>query len=53
MAEINKDPNLQKTAHYGSYILDEIIENEKPDIFIGAQDIWGLDFAVSKHWFEK
>jgi glycosyltransferase involved in cell wall biosynthesis len=53
MAEIDRDPKLKATAHYGSYILDEIIENEKPDIFIGAQDIWGLDFAVSKHWFEK
>jgi glycosyltransferase involved in cell wall biosynthesis len=53
MAEVNRDPKLQKTVHYGSFVLDEIIEREKPDIFIGAQDIWGLDFAVSKHWFEK
>jgi len=53
IAEINRDPKLKTTAHYGSFILDEIIEQEKPDIFIGAQDIWGLDFAVSKHWFEK
>lgn len=53
IAEINRDPKLQKTAHYGSYVLDKIIEDEQPDIFIGAQDIWGLDFAVSKHWFEK
>jgi glycosyltransferase involved in cell wall biosynthesis len=51
--EINRDPKLKTTAHYGSFILDEIIEQEKPDIFIGAQDIWGLDFAVSKHWFDK
>ena len=53
IAEINRDPKLKTTAHYGSFILDEVIEQEKPDIFIGAQDIWGLDFAVSKHWFEK
>ena len=53
IAEINRDPKLKATAHYGSYLLDEVIENEKPDIFIGAQDIWGLDFAVSKHWFDK
>tara|TARA_R110000824_G_scaffold88360_1_gene217269 strand:- start:2641 stop:4521 length:1881 start_codon:yes stop_codon:yes gene_type:complete len=53
MAQINRDPKLSKIAHYGAYNLDEIIENEKPDVFIGAQDIWGLDFAVSKHWFEK
>lgn len=53
IAAINRDPKLKATAHYGSFILDEVIENEKPDIFIGAQDIWGLDFAISKHWFEK
>ncbi len=51
--EINRDPKLSKIAHYGAYNLDEIIESEKPDVFIGAQDIWGLDFAVSKHWFDK
>ncbi len=52
-AEINRDPKLQKIAHYGAYNLDKVIEEEKPDIFIGAQDIWGLDFAVNKHWFDK
>mgnify|MGYP003111998220 CR=1 FL=1 len=53
MAEINRDPKLSKIAHYGAYYLDEIIQKEKPDVFIGAQDIWGLDFAVNKHWFDK
>jgi len=52
-AEISRDPKLQKIAHYGAYNLDKVIEEEKPDIFIGAQDIWGLDFAVNKHWFDK
>ena len=52
-AEINRDPKLQKIAHYGAYYLDEIIEKEKPDVYIAAQDIWGVDFAVGKHWFEK
>ena len=52
-AEINRDPKLQKIAHYGAYNLDKVVEEEKPDIFIGAQDIWGLDFAINKHWFDK
>ena len=52
-AEINRDPKLSKIAHYGAYYLDEVIQKEKPDVFIGAQDIWGLDFAVNKHWFDK
>jgi glycosyltransferase involved in cell wall biosynthesis len=51
--QINKDPKLSKIAHYGAYYLDEIIEREKPDVYIAAQDIWGVDFAVGKHWFNK
>jgi glycosyltransferase involved in cell wall biosynthesis len=53
LEEINKDPKLSKIAHYGAYYLDEIIEKEKPDVYIAAQDIWGVDFAVGKHWFKK
>ena len=51
--EINRDPQLSKNAHYGSYYLDEVIERERPDIYIAAQDIWGIDFAIGKHWFNK
>ncbi len=51
--EINKDPHVAKIANYGAYYLDEAIAREKPDVYIAAQDIWGVDFAVKKHWFNK
>ena len=51
--EINKDPNLARSASYGSYYLDRIIQEEKPDVYIAVQDIWGIDFAIGKKWFDK
>ena len=51
--EINRDPQISKNAHYGAYYLDEVIKREKPDVYIAVQDIWGVDFAIGKHWFNK
>jgi glycosyltransferase involved in cell wall biosynthesis len=51
--EINKDPHVQRQAQYGSYYLDSVIKQERPDIYIAAQDIWGVDFSISKKWFNK
>jgi glycosyltransferase involved in cell wall biosynthesis len=51
--KLNRDPHLARMASYGAHLLDEIIENEKPDIYIAVQDIWGVDFAIDKPWFSK
>jgi len=50
---LNRDPNLARMASYGAHFLDRIIEQEKPDIYIAIQDIWGVDFAIDKPWFNK
>jgi glycosyltransferase involved in cell wall biosynthesis len=42
-----------KKAYYGVYNLDKVISQEKPDIYIGIQDIWGLIHAIEKPWFKK
>jgi len=36
---------------YGAYYLDQIIMQEKPDVYIGVQDIWGVDYAIDRFWF--
>ena len=41
---LNRDPHLARQASYGQYNLNKIIEQEKPDVYIGIQDIWGLDY---------
>lgn len=51
--KIVNDPQKTKLASYGNLYLDEIIKKEKPDIYIGVQDIWGLDFAIKSEWFSK
>jgi glycosyltransferase involved in cell wall biosynthesis len=51
--ELNKDPNIARMASYGAHFLDKIIFEEKPDIYIAVQDIWGIDFAIEKKWFNK
>lgn len=40
-------------AAYGEHLLDETIKKEKPDFYIGVQDIWGVCYAIDKPWFNK
>ena len=53
LEQINKDPHLARSASYGALLLDKTIEEEKPDVYIAVQDIWGVDFAIDKSWFNK
>lgn len=50
---INKDPNIQKTAQYGFLAIDNIIKSEKPDIYLGVEDIWGISPLTKKPWWNK
>ena len=51
--EINKDQGQARLASYGAYCLDDVIKQEKPDVYIAVQDIWGIDFAIPRPWFNK
>ena len=51
--QLNRDPNMARLASYGAHYLDRIIQEEKPDVYIAVQDIWGIDFAIDKKWFNK
>lgn len=51
--ELNKDPNVARLASYGAHYLDKVVQDEKPDVYIAVQDIWGIDFAIDKKWFDK
>jgi len=44
---------ISRMAGYGMFALDEAINKIKPDVYIGIQDIWGLDFSLQKPWFDK
>lgn len=45
--------NIERLAGYGAFALDQAVKEEKPDVFFGVQDIWGIDFASDKDWFKK
>ena len=49
----SKDPNLQRLVFYGFYGLDDIIKKEKPDVYIGIEDIWGLAKFTESKWWNK
>ena len=34
-------------------VAEKEIKDEKPDVYIAVQDIWGVDFAINKPWFSK
>ena len=52
-ADCHSNPDKGRMYSYGMYELDSIIELEKPDIYIGVQDFWGVDYAIEKPWFNK
>ena len=51
--KINQDPNLSRSAQYGALRIDDVIQSEKPDIYLGVEDIWGLSSYTKKPWWNK
>ena len=51
--KINKDPNLSRQAQYGMLGIDDVIKQEKPDVYIGVEDIWGISPFTKKTWWNK
>jgi glycosyltransferase involved in cell wall biosynthesis len=51
--QLNRDPNQARLASYGAHLIDKVVDEEKPDVYIAAQDIWGVDYSIGKPWFNK
>lgn len=51
--ELNQDPNLARSAGYGSEMIDNLIKEIKPDIYIGAEDIWAFNQYWERKWWNK
>jgi glycosyltransferase involved in cell wall biosynthesis len=49
---VKNDPKLAQLASYGAMKIDEVMKREKPDVYIGVQDIWGCEFATKKKWWK-
>lgn len=52
LQEIQGDGHKERMASYGMFTIDELIALEKPDIYIGIEDIWAFDIA-KRPWFGK
>lgn len=50
---LTSDPNLSRSAQYGHFQIDQVIKTEKPDIYLGVEDIWGLSPFIQKDWWNK
>jgi len=52
-ADCNSSQDKTRLYAYGAFEIDNIIEKEKPDIYIGVQDFWGVNYSINKPWFNK
>jgi len=53
LIKLNEDPQTGREVNYGGYFVNDTVKQVKPDVFIGAQDIWGVESMASKPWFKK
>ena len=51
--EIKSDQKKIREANYGWYKIDDVIAQEKPDIYLGIEDIWGVEPFLTKKWWNK
>jgi glycosyltransferase involved in cell wall biosynthesis len=51
--QLNRDPNMARNAGYGSEVIDDLIKEFKPDIYLGAEDIWGFNGYWKRKWWNK
>ena len=49
--QIRGDHNKERANSYGYYVIDKIIEEERPDIYIGVEDVWAFYEYSNKPWW--
>ena len=47
------DPHKDRADAYGGYVIDQIIEDCKPDVYLGIEDIWAFGQYETKPWWNK
>ena len=52
-AEWAKDASRARIMNYGGATIDDVIREEKPDIYIGAEDIWAFGDFYKRKWWSK
>ncbi len=52
---LNADGNMARAASYGSILIDQVINEFKPTIYIGSNDLWSFSLSdyCQKPWWNK
>ena len=53
LEKMNQDPALARSAGYGGQTIDEVIKEEKPDVYIGIEDVWAFSGYTERNWWNK
>ena len=53
LQEINQNPQRARGAGYGHEMIDKIMAEERPDLYIGMEDIWAFEGFYEKDWWNK
>ena len=53
LQEINQNPQRARGAGYGHEMIDKIMTEERPDLYIGMEDIWAFEGFYEKDWWNK
>ncbi|NJO61238.1 MAG: hypothetical protein HC836_24195 [Richelia sp. RM2_1_2] len=48
-----KEEGRFRMASYGELLIDQVIKEVRPDIYIGSEDPWGVDYSKDKPWWNK
>lgn len=51
--QLNQDPGRAAQVAYGAHFIDQIIKDEKPDIWWESDDIWSTNGYLDKPWFKQ
>ena len=51
--QIGSDAGRVQAAGYGYYTIDQIVEECKPDVFVGIEDIWAFREFEQKPWWNR
>jgi glycosyltransferase involved in cell wall biosynthesis len=46
-----QNPGIENSLGYGAGMIDEIIQLEKPDIYLGVEDVWGFLGYWDRPWW--
>tara|TARA_S200002703_G_scaffold70974_1_gene61550 strand:- start:3003 stop:4913 length:1911 start_codon:yes stop_codon:yes gene_type:complete len=53
LQQISKDKTRYRNAGYGHESIQNIIKKEKPDIYLGIEDVWAFSGFTEKDWWSK